>query len=470
MDEFPTQSADSRSWRLWNCCAPLGRSAYLVIGMVMMLLKYGVEASVIKYTTGLTYSLLDFINPLMSARQQFLRGAPEWFGIAWIIWTLPFVVIAVTLTQRRAVDAGFSPWWGLAILVPLVNFAVMIVLAAVPTHWASSNAVAGNVAPSITESPHEPSSVSATFVGIALAALYATIVSLVCIYGFDSYGSALFFGVPIVSGAAAAFQYNLRNPRPWPQTLGVAMLPMICLGCVFLLFALEGLICIVMAAPIMLPLSIVGGLIGKNIAALQRTDRTRDRQLAGCLVALPIFAFGESHILQNTEYCVETNVLVAASPDRVWPHVIDFPPIASPQPWLFHLGIAEPRSARLEGRGVGAIRYCQFTTGPFVEPITVWDEPKRLGFTVTRQPAPLIELTPYTDVHPPHLHGAFRSTRGEFVLEPLAGGGTRLIGRTWYRLELAPRGYWTSWADWILHRIHGRVLEHIKASCESSPN
>jgi len=39
---------------------------------------------------------------------------------------------------------------------------------------------------------------------------------------------------------------------------------------------------------------------------------------------------------------------------------------------LFRLGFASPQYARIEGTGVGAIRYCVFSTGPFVEPITAW--------------------------------------------------------------------------------------------------
>jgi hypothetical protein len=169
----------------------------------------------------------------------------------------------------------------------------------------------------------------------------------------------------------------------------------------------------------------------------------------------------------NVEYCVVSSIDVAASPQDVWAHVVDFPPIASPEPWLFRLGIAGPKGARIDGRGVGAVRHCDFTTGSFVEPITVWDEPRRLAFDVTEQPEPMFELSPYRDLHPPHLDGAFRSTRGEFVLEPLEDGGTRLVGRTWYKLELAPHAYWTLWTDGIVHRIHARVLEHIKGLAET---
>jgi len=49
---------------------------------------------------------------------------------------------------------------------------------------------------------------------------------------------------------------------------------------------------------------------------------------------------------------------------------------------------------------------------------------------------------------------------------PLAGGRTRLEGSTWYELEMAPEGYWQLYADYLIHRIHARVLEHIKSEID----
>jgi hypothetical protein len=112
------------------------------------------------------------------------------------------------------------------------------------------------------------------------------------------------------------------------------------------------------------------------------------------------------------------------------------------------------------------MRRCEFTTGAFVEPITVWDEPRTLGFDVALQPAPLHEWSPYTRVYAPHLDGFFRTTRGEFRLVPLDGGRMRLEGRTWYALDMQPAAYWHVIADAVLHAIHQRVLEHVKASAE----
>jgi hypothetical protein len=122
--------------------------------------------------------------------------------------------------------------------------------------------------------------------------------------------------------------------------------------------------------------------------------------------------------------------------------------------------------ARIEGTGVGAIRYGDFTTGSFVEPITAWDENRLLAFDITAQAPPMTELSPYPDVHPPHLDGYFRAMHGEFRLTPLPGGWTRLEGRTGYVVDMFPQVYWTVPARAIVTAIHARVLHHIQTLAE----
>ena len=165
---------------------------------------------------------------------------------------------------------------------------------------------------------------------------------------------------------------------------------------------------------------------------------------------------------------VLTVVDIAASPQTVWRNVITFPDLPPPSERLFRIGVAAPLRARLDGAGVGAIRYCDFTTGSFVEPITAWEENRLLRFDITAQAPPMREWSPYRDVNPPHLDGYFRATRGEFRLLPLARGRTRLEGRTWYEVEMSPQPYWKLYSDWIVRTIHLRVLEHIKRLAENS--
>ena len=431
--------------------------AYAVSGFSLMLLKYGVEAAVIWKFTSSFLTPWHFLNPLITVRNELLQPGPEWLGACLFVWTLPFLWIATSMSVRRTADAGSSPWLGLLVLVPIVNLIFMLVMCFIPSsrdaHWSISTQPA---------SPNNRARSAALAVG---ASLIIGAVMLVCsVYLFSSYGASLFLGTPLLMGAAAAYLHNRPHPRSYVESLIVGLASVFFAGVAMLLFALEGVICIAMALPLFLPLGALGGVIGKVIA-----DSTAKpaHELLAAIAFLPLVCCAESMLFRSPEYQVTTAVDIDAPPEVVWQHVVDFPDLPEAAPWYFRLGIACPQRARIEGQGVGATRYCEFTTGTFVEPITIWDEPSRLAFDVTDQPAPMFELSPYRHVHPPHLDGYLHSNRGEFLLIRRRDGGTRLEGRTWYEFEMFPQSYWTLWSDGLIHRIHKRVLLHVKQLSET---
>ena len=300
-----------------------------------------------------------------------------------------------------------------------------------------------------------------------LASLSLGLVSLVLgIYVWGEYGVTLFFGAPVLMGCVNGFIYNCRYGQSWLSTVGVSLLMVLAMGGCLLAFAMEGLICILMAAPLVMPLVVFGALLGKAVACATQTTMP---QTVGMLLVLPVMAGIEIvEPPEAPEYVVTSTLEIDASPETVWNYVVEFPDLAEPEDWFFRLGIACPMRARIEGHGVGAIRYCEFTTGSFVEPITTWDQPRHLAFDVTSQPDPMRELSPYRHVHPPHLGDQLlKSRRGEFRLVPLPGGRTLLEGRTWYTFEMYPQAYWTRWSDLSIHKIHNRVLDHIKELAEA---
>lgn len=83
-------------------------------------------------------------------------------------------------------------------------------------------------------------------------------------------------------------------------------------------------------------------------------------------------------------------------------------------------------------------------------------------------PPSLIELSIYDDLHLPHLEGYFISEKGQFKLTAIAQNKTLLQGTTWYRHKIWPGFYWRLWSDHTLHKIHYRVLNHIKNQTEKN--
>src|SRR5207302_1587408 len=82
VSSVPGRPRSPLEWlRLWFLLRePVSRREYAVSGFGLMAFKYVVEFVAVGQLTGKLYTPLDFVNPLMSAREQFSQGAPSWFG------------------------------------------------------------------------------------------------------------------------------------------------------------------------------------------------------------------------------------------------------------------------------------------------------------------------------------------------------------------------------------------------------
>ncbi|MGI9074782.1 MAG: SRPBCC family protein [Bryobacteraceae bacterium] len=293
---------------------------------------------------------------------------------------------------------------------------------------------------------------------VALVLLIIIVVGGVALLRFGIYGWTIFVLLPVFLGGVASWTFR-------PHTAGRA----VCLGaltvaaatCLLLIMGLEGLVCIGMALPLVMLLGALGGWLAHQA----ESSRVTARSLTTLLLLSPAALTWDAKA-PPTVFEVRTQIVVRATPEQVWKHVVTFSELPEPQEWFFRTGLAYPKRARIDGSGPGAIRYCEFSTGAFVEPIEVWDEPRLLRFRVTENPAPMHEWLPYSAIEPKHLHGYLVSKRGQFRLTRLANGRTLLEGTTWYQHGLWPAEYWRWWSDAIIHRIHLRVLNHVRIVTE----
>jgi uncharacterized membrane protein YhaH (DUF805 family) len=443
--------------KLFSLRGRVTRGEYLAVGLGLMFLKYVIDATAIYLVAHVFWTPWNYLFPVLGSRPTVVWAFPAWFQLALVMWTLVFVWIGVTMTMRRAVDAGRSPAWCAAFFIPVINYAVMLWLAVLPS------------APPHAESP-EPAVAfqvdryRSAFFGVLGAAAFGLLAILVSVVGFRNYGGPLFIGTPFIQGMVCAWAFNREQPRSSSETTAVVWISLLLVAGVVFLFAMEGFLCLLMALPLAAILGIMGGAVGRSIAL------RGGRNLAG--TAALVFVVPTGALMEKVTaatppiYEAVTTVDVAAPPEVVWERVVQFKEIQARPAWYFRLGIAYPTRATIEGKGVGAIRHCEFSTGAFVEPITVWDAPRRLAFDVTAQPPPLKELSIYNKVYAPHVNGYFLSNRGEFRLVALPGGRTRLEGHTWYSVDIHPQGYWRAISVVLLHKIHRRVLDQVKLESE----
>ncbi len=449
---------------LFGLRAPVSRGAYLQWGLALTVLKYLVDAAVVYAFVQRLWPPAAYFIPSIALRDRLLgTNVPTSMHATLALASLPFLWIGLSMSVRRAANAGQSPWFGVLFLIPGVNYLVMLALSALPTRvdvpWGPPMNTPFRPVPSANDAPLEPSvrdSVLAVLAGVAVGLAMVAL----SVYGLRTYGAALFFATPFAMGVVTTIIGNRGPMRGLGATVGLGAFTVVATGAAILLFALEGVVCLFMATPIALAVSAVGSAIAWSI--LRQTRHGAAAQVLGVfLVGLPGLAGLEARVNAPMLREVVSVREINAPPETVWRYVVGFGELPPPPEWFFRLGIAYPMRARIHGEGVGAVRHCEFSTGPFVEPITRWEPPHRLSFDVSSQPPSMTELSPYRHVNAPHLEGYMVSRRGEFRLIPLPGGRTRLEGSTWYTMAIFPEPYWVVPAELLLHAIHGRVLAHV---------
>jgi len=447
---------------LWRWDGTLDRGPYAVLGLLLTALKYNIDRLLLSAHSGPWVWSLYWAPG--DTYVQLLKD-PGASGTRWALFltALPFLWAGVVLTLRRLRSAGLPPWPIVLFCVPVLNLIFFAVLCVLPPR---------DFSPPGPEQPLLGRLIPNSYWGSAALAMVLTVVpmgltTILATQVAQKYGWTLFIAVPFMIGFYSSIICCYHRPRSFGACFAVATGSLGLLALLLLVAAFEGVVCILMAAPLALLVALGGTLLGYLVQKIRRDPHT---SLFGLLLLLPLLVGGEAATLPEAPLQrVSTSVEIEAAPEQVWRHVVAFTEIPAPRELIFRTGIAYPLRAEITGAGAGAVRRCVFTTGPFIEPITTWDEPRRLGFGVTAQPAPMEEWTPWPSIHPPHLEGCFVSRRGQFLLEPLPGGRTRLEGTTWYTHELFPAAYWGLWSDAIIHRIHLRVLAHVKALAEGRP-
>ena len=442
----------------------IDRRTYAAVGAALIAVKYGLDRA-LAAAFGRTWSYVDYWSPSAYAVDELPAGERGFF-VALLALAIPFALVGLSLTIRRLRDAGLPLALVALFFVPVVNLVFFVVLSLAPPRAAGGP----ERPPAVRASRALPRSrFASALAGIVLTALLGVALAALATEGLENYGWGLFVGLPFCLGLLSVLVYGHDEPRSASSCVWVGVLAAALSSVGLLLTGLEGAICLVMALPLSAPLAALGALTGY---AIQRRDtRPFDTRptLCGVALALPLLMGVEDGADRRPVAApVTSSVVIDAPPEVVWRHVVSFSELPAAREAIFRTGIAYPIEARMEGRGVGAVRRCRFSTGDFVEPITVWDEPRLLRFSVRSQPPPMRELSPLGDVHPPHLDGFLRSRQGQFRLIRLRGGRTLLRGTTWYENRMWPAAYWRGWSDELIHRIHLRVLRHVEDLSERS--
>jgi uncharacterized membrane protein YhaH (DUF805 family) len=448
----------SQLFDVWNWQGKVGRTRYLISGLLLLAIKHNLDR-LVAALYGYPWRILNYwVSDIPTGIANITRREASFYALL-IVIALPFIWIGTVLTLRRLRDANLPLWLVPLFFLPFFNLAFFIILVAIPS-----------------EAPSDHEQLSSRFarwipkgefgsaaLGVLVTAGLSVLITTLSANGLGSYGWGLFVGIPFFLGLNSVLIYGYHQPRSLGRCLLVALLSTALVGISLFAVAIEGLICLIMALPLAIVLALFGGFIGFVLQQRRSFSNQSLRVVSVGFLLMPGLTLLEYSIGETSPvYAVKTSVVIEANAQIVWSNVVSFAQLPPPTETIFKTGIAYPIRADIAGHGVGAVRHCVFSTGEFVEPITVWDEPRLLSFSVSGQPPAMEEMSFYSNLHPPHVEHYLISNRGQFELKSLPDGTTLLEGTTWYQNRFWPGVYWHLWSDAIIHRIHKRVLVHIK--------
>jgi hypothetical protein len=148
-------------------------------------------------------------------------------------------------------------------------------------------------------------------------------------------------------GLFSVLVFSYHESRSYGSCMSVALVPIALLGGALILVAIEGLICILMAAPFALGLAALGGMLGYAIQAGYWMRKDTPVMMSIVLLFTPAFQGADRWVNPTAEtFEVRTAIEVNAPPEKVWNQVVAFAEIPPPTELLFRIRFARRLRAR----------------------------------------------------------------------------------------------------------------------------
>jgi uncharacterized membrane protein YhaH (DUF805 family) len=250
---------------LWRPSGTINRGAYALVGVLGFAIKHNLDRVVAGYGFHRTWGLFNYWVPVHDvARITELRGSEATFLGTMVALSLPFIWVGVALTMKRLRSAGLPTQLVALFFLPVLNLFFFLVLCLLPERDLSAAEVKTAESESKRKRKRKQSYLARVFpesaMGSAALSLLITVpaglgIALLGVQVLGNYGWGVFVALPFTMGFAAALVYGIRQPRSLGGCMGVGSLAVALLGTALLALAFEGVVCLIMAIPIALPLA-----------------------------------------------------------------------------------------------------------------------------------------------------------------------------------------------------------------------
>lgn len=290
--------------------------------------------------------------------------------------------------------------------------------------------------------------------GVLVASSMALAGGTLVAYGSQTawYGVTLFIALPFATGFITAC-FARTGPA---LVLSMALSIVVCF-LVLLATGLEGIVCICMAAPLILAGAGAGALVGTGMGWLVRRVTKAPTNLAILPVtgALGLFGVGtveDRFAGPDRMETVVSSVVVEGTLEETWDQILAREDISASRPLLLRLGLPVPQRCTLEGSGVGATRTCHFDSGVIEERVTTWEPPHRLDVRIVRSTLP-----------GRHWLGFVSAL---YEMEEESPGRVRITRSTTISSKLRPGAYWRHFERMGVEAEHRYLFDGLANSRE----
>lgn len=277
--------------------------------------------------------------------------------------------------------------------------------------------------------------------------------------GNESLGLVVFFAAPLGTGFVVAQIVQKRA-----LIIAAAIAIGFASAGVAMAMGWEGLVCCVLASPILATGFALGAWFGGTVRNKNNSDGKNNLLLLMfSLITFPML-LAAGRFAENSrepfiyEQTITTRITVPCSVAEAWNYIKEIEVLNGPKPLLLNMGLPVPTRCTLSKNGVGGERLCYFKNGGIIrQRVTRWEPNIKMAF----------DITDSTLKGKAWLH--FIDASYEFYP---AKGGTTVIRHTRIGSSLTPRFYWKPLEAIGVRAEHDYVLANLFrfASTESSKN
>ena len=283
---------------------------------------------------------------------------------------------------------------------------------------------------------------------------------------FDGAGAFWFglFAFPFCIGFATQLMLDPEVKLGYWPNFGRSCIVTGVLAVVVLVFAIEALLCVLMALPIFAAVQAFGVLVARVIFA--RVEGRGNGAVKSSLLIIPfaLAVYKPSLPLGEAQYVVTNEISIEAAPEQIWAQINDFAQVQpSERLWTWsHAVLGAPMAERsfIEGD----VRQAIWTQNVAYEEHLTERSPTRMAWDIAfadgfRANDMFQRILPNSE--------QFELLRGRYELE-FDGVATTVTLSTEYRLKTAMNGYVALWGKLFLGDNHNSILHILKLRSEQA--